>query len=452
MLRLKNVFKTVLCLSMMIPGVVRAQQAQDSLIISLDQAIEIALEESNSIKIADLTIEKSGYAKKGTYAALYPNVSASGSYQRTIKKQVMAMDFGGQAMEIEVGKWNNVNAGISASMPLINAQLWQSLKLSALDVEIAVEQARSSKISMVSQVKQAFYAVLLAQQVYDVYKDVYENAAKNFEHTEQLYNAGKTSEYEYLRAQVNVRNAEPNVFSSLAAIDLAIWQLKAVMGIDLNTKIGVEGKIDMYKDEMMEYDANIMTPSLDNNSTLAQLQLQNQQLERTIKMTKYQYIPTLAASFAYNYIAMGDDFKFKWNPYSVVGLSLNIPIFDGFSKHNNIKQFKASQDILQLSIEDTERNLRIALKNYNNLIDTYIKNYMAAESTLEMAQKSYDIAEKMYELGKATLVELNDAQLALVQAQLTMSRTVYNFMVTKASMEELAGDFEPKVTDNNDNK
>ena len=452
MLRLKNVFKTVLCLSMMIPGVVRAQQAQDSLIISLDQAIEIALEESNSIKIADLTIEKSGYAKKGTYAALYPNVSASGSYQRTIKKQVMAMDFGGQAMEIEVGKWNNVNAGISASMPLINAQLWQSLKLSALDVEIAVEQARSSKISMVSQVKQAFYAVLLAQQVYDVYKDVYENAAKNFEHTEQLYNAGKTSEYEYLRAQVNVRNAEPNVFSSLAAIDLAIWQLKAVMGIDLNTKIGVDGKIDMYKDEMMEYDANIMTPSLDNNSTLAQLQLQNQQLERTIKMTKYQYIPTLAASFAYNYIAMGDDFKFKWNPYSVVGLSLNIPIFDGFSKHNNIKQFKASQDILQLSIEDTERNLRIALKNYNNLIDTYIKNYMAAESTLEMAQKSYDIAEKMYELGKATLVELNDAQLALVQAQLTMSRTVYNFMVTKASMEELAGDFEPKVTDNNDNK
>lgn len=452
MLRLKNVFKTVLCLSMMIPGVVKAQQAQDSLIISLDQAIEIALKESNSIKIADLTIEKSGYAKKGTYAALYPNVSASGSYQRTIKKQVMAMDFGGQAMEIEVGKWNNVNAGISASMPLINAQLWQSLKLSALDVEIAVEQARSSKISMVSQVKQAFYAVLLAQQVYDVYKDVYENAAKNFEHTEQLYNAGKTSEYEYLRAQVNVRNAEPNVFSSLAAIDLAIWQLKAVMGIDLNTKIGVEGKIDMYKDEMMEYDANIMTPSLDNNSTLAQLQLQNQQLERTIKMTKYQYIPTLAASFAYNYIAMGDDFKFKWNPYSVVGLSLNIPIFDGFSKHNNIKQFKASQDILQLSIEDTERNLRIALKNYNNLIDTYIKNYMAAESTLEMAQKSYDIAEKMYELGKATLVELNDAQLALVQAQLTMSRTVYNFMVTKASMEELAGDFEPKVTDNNDNK
>ncbi|MBR6439435.1 MAG: TolC family protein, partial [Bacteroidales bacterium] len=324
MSRLKSLLTTVLCLSMM-TGEIIAQQVQDSLIISLDQAIEIALEESNSIKIADLTIEKSGYAKKGTYAALYPNISANGSYQRTIKKQVMAMDFGGQAMEIEVGKWNNVNAGISASMPLINAQLWQSLKLSALDVEIAVEQARSSKISMIKQVKQAYYAVLLAQQVYDVYKDVYDNATTNYEHTEQLYNAGKSSEYEYLRAQVNVKNAEPNLYSSMMAIDLAIWQLKAVMGVDLDAKIGVAGTLDQYKDELMSYNmSNNM--SLENNTTLAQLQLQNQQLERTIKMTKYQYIPTLSASFSYSYIAMGDDFKFKWNPYSVAGLSLTIPI------------------------------------------------------------------------------------------------------------------------------
>ena len=438
MIRLKNVFTSVLCFALMAGGVAKAQQAQDSLIISLDQAIEIALEESNSIKIADLTIEKSGYSKKGTYAALYPNITASGSYQRTLKKQVMAMDFNGQSMEIAVGKWNNVNAGISASMPLINAQLWQSLKLSALDVEIAVEQARSSKISMITQVKQAYYAVLLAQQVYDVYNNVYENAAKNYEHTEQLYNAGKASEYEYLRAQVNVKNAEPNLYSSMMAIDLAIWQLKAVMGIDLSAKIGVQGNIDQYKDEMMSYNiTNEM--SLENNTTLAQLQLQNQQLERTIKMTKYQYIPTLSASFSYSYIAMGDDFKFKWNPYSVAGLSLNIPIFDGFSKRNNIKQYKATQDILQLNIEDTERNLRIALKNYDNQIATYMKNYTAAESTLEVAQRSYDIAERMYELGKATLLELNDAQLALVQAQLTMSQAVYNFMVTRAAMEELAG-------------
>lgn len=435
----RRISTMALCVAMLMTGfVARAQQAQDSVIISLDEAIQIALDESPTIKIADINITKAGYAKKGSYASLYPNISASGSYQRTLKKQVMAMDFQGQSMEIAVGKWNNVNAGVSASLPLINAQLWESLKLSALNVELAVEQARSSKVSMVSQVKQSFYSVLIAQYVYDVYKQVYDNAATNYAQTEKKYNAGKVSEYEYLRAKVNVKNAEPNVYSALASIDLAIWQLKAVMGLDLDTKIGVSGDIGSFEQEMLNFNIND-TVNLENNTTLIQFGLQERQIESTIKMTKRQYIPSLAASFSYSYMAMGDDFDMKWNPYSVIGVTLNIPIFDGLSKHYNIRQNQATRDVIRMNMEDTERQLRIAYKGYMNQIATYIENYYAAESTLEMAQKSYDIAAKMYELGKATLTELNDAQLALVQSQLTMSQAVYNFKVAKAKLEELQG-------------
>lgn len=439
MYKKRRLLTAALCLAMLMSGTVsRAQQAQDSVIISLDEAIKIALDESSTIKIAEANITKAGYAKKGSYAALYPNISANGSYQRTLKKQVMAMDFQGQSMEIAVGKWNNMNAGVSASMPLVNAQLWESLKLSALNVELAVEQARSSKVSMVSQVKQSFYAVLIAQYIYDVYKQVYDNAATNYAQIEKKYNAGKVSEYEYLRAKVNVKNAEPNVYSALASIDLAIWQLKAVMGLDLNTKIGVSGDLSNFEEEMLGFDVNDSL-NLENNTTLIQLGLQERQVETTIKMTKRQYIPSLAASFSYSYMAMGDDFDMKWNPYSVVGVTLSIPIFDGLSKRYNIRQNEATRDVIRMNMEDTERQLRIAHKGYMNQIATYIENYHAAESTLEMAQKSYDIAAKMYELGKATLTELNDAQLALVQSQLTMSQAIYNFKVTMSQLEELQG-------------
>lgn len=401
-----------------------------------------------------MTIEKTGYAKKGAYSALYPNISATGNYQRTLKKQVMVMDMGmGEPMEIEVGTSNNVSAGISAAMPLVNAQLWQSLKLSALDVELAVEQARSSKISLVSQVKQAFYAVLLAKEAYDVYKEVYDNAQKNFEDTEKKYNVGKASEFEYLRAKVNVNNAEPEVFNAESSVKLAIWQLKAVMGIDLSTELDVEGKLSDYNEELL---ASALTAndslSFENNTNLIQLRIQDEMLSRTIKMTKFQYIPTLSASFAYNYNAMGNTFDMTWNPYSVVALSLNIPIFSGFSKRNSIKEYQKTQDILRLNIEDAERNLNIALENYRDQMNTSVKRYTAAEATLEMAQKSYDISEKMYELGKATLVELNDAQLALTQAQLTMSQAIYQYMINKASIDELMGVEYVTKENNNDNQ
>ena len=420
----------------------RQGQGSETLGLTLDQALEIALSESNTIKIADMTVEKTGYARKGSYAALYPNINISGSYQRTLLKQVMVMEMPNpitgetQTAEIKMGRDNNINTSASASMPIVNAQLWESLKLSGLDVELAVEQARSSKIAMVKQVKQAFYAVLLAQKSHEVVANVYENAQKNYEKTLQRFNVGKASEVEHLRAQVTMMNAEPNVSSAENAVMLATWQLKAVMGIDLDTDVEVVGDLN-------DYTAQMLTPyvseeDLSNNSSLLQLGIQGRMLESTIRMQKKQYLPTLAASINYNYSAMGDE-ELRWFPSSTAAVSLSIPIFDGFQKHYSIKQSKINKNMLDLQREDTERNLRIGIRNYNDQMALCIKNYQAAEATVEIAQKSYDISEKMYEVGKATLVELNDAQLALQQAQLTQAQAVYNFMVTKASLDELIG-------------
>ena len=411
-------------------------QAQEPLHLTLDQALEIALSESNTIKIADMTVEKTGYAKKGSYASLYPNVNISGSYQRTLQKQVMVMDMGGQPMEIKVGRDNNISTSASASMPLVNASLWESLKLSGMDVEMAVEQARSSKIAMVKQVKQAFYAVLLAQESYNVINQVYENAQKNYEKTEQRFNVGKASEVERLRAQVTMMNAEPNVASAENAVLLATWQLKAVMGIDLGTDVEVVGDLNNYIDGMLTPYAS--EDDISKNSSLLQFDIQDRMLESTIRMQKRQYIPTLAASINYNYSAMGDK-ELSWFPSSTAAVSLSVPVFDGLQKHYTIKQTKVTRNMLQLQREDTERNLRIAIRNYNDQMALCVKNYEAANATVEIAQKSYDISEKMYEVGKATLVELNDAQVALMQAQLTQAQAVYNFMVTKASLDELIG-------------
>lgn len=432
-----NKFLLKFCFILLISGILGCSlSAQEPLKLTLDQALEIALSESNAIKIADMTVEKSGYAKKGSYASLYPNVSISSSYQRTLLKQVMVMDMGGQSMEIKVGRDNNISASATASMPLVNASLWESLKLSALDVELAVEQARSSKVSMISQVKQAFYGVLLAKESLTLMTQVYDNAQANYGKTLQRYNVGKASELEKLRSQVNVMNAEPNVSSAENAVLLATWQLKAVMGLNLDTEIEVVGELNDYTNELLA--PYVSEEDISNNSSLVQLDIQHRMLESNIRMQKKQYLPTLAASINYNYSAMGDD-ELRWFPSSNAALSLSIPVFDGFQKHYNIKQSKITKDILDVQRIDTERQIRIAIRNYNDHIALCVKNYTAANSTVEIAQKSYQISEKMYEVGKATLVELNDAQLALTQAQLTQAQAIYEFMVAKASLDELLG-------------
>ena len=436
---MKFKFLTVIAAALlMIPFCADAQ----SQVITLEQALEIALSENVSVKVADLEIKRSEYAKKGAYAALYPQIDLTGSYQRTIKKQVMYMTMNGQSMGIEVGKSNTINAGASAAMPVVNAQLWGSLKLSALDVELAVEKARSSRLEMVTQVKNAYYAVLMAKEAFDVYKEVYENAVLNLEETQKKFDAQKTSEFELVRAKTSVANAVPNVYNAESSVILALWQLKAVLGVDLDMDLDVAGKLEDHSQQMF-YDIHQHdSVSLDNNTTMKQLAIQMEQLAQNIKLQKFANIPSLALAFNFSYMSMADDISFKefpWTPYSTVGLSLNIPIFAGGKRYQAIRQAKNQHQQVQLQVANTERQLKIAIRQSLNSMEMNMKSYYAAQTAEESAQKAYDIAAASYKLGRGTLLDLNDAQLALTQSQLAKSQAVYNFLSAKAQLEQTLG-------------
>ena len=456
-----------------------ADSAETPVVISLEQALKIALSENIAVKVADKEIERTKYAKKGTYASLFPQIDATGSYQRTIKKQVMYMDFdmssfgGGSAAGsgstgsgtagtgegsgtgsgstasssknnggLEVGRWNTWSAGASASMPVVNAQLWKSIKISGMDVELAVEKARASRLDMVSQVKNAYYAVLFSKEAFNVYKEVYENAMTNYAETEKKYNVQKATDLDMARAKTNVANAIPNVYNAESSIILALWQLKAVMGIDLEMNIDVEGAIEDYSEYMTSDVTRADSISLDRNSTMKQLEIQANELAQSIKAQQYAYIPTLSLAFNYSYNAMTNDFNFKeyrWTPYSYVGMSLSIPIFSGGKRLNQVRQARNSYEQMRLQMTSTERNLKISIRQSLNTMETNVKSYDAAKDAVASAEKAYSIAEKSYEVGRATLTDLNDAQLALTQARLAESQAVYNFIVAKTQLEQTLG-------------
>ena len=432
--------------------------AQDGPVtISLEQALHTALSENASVKVADLEIERTGYARKGTYADLFPQINGSGSYQRTIKKQVMYMDFnmGGNSSGeggstntngIEVGRWNTWSTGISASMPLVNAQLWQSLKISDSDVEMAVEKARASRLETVTQVKKAYFTVLLAKEAFEVYKSVYENAVENLDLTQKKYNAQRASELDLTRAKTAVANAVPNVYDSENAVVLGLWQLKAVMGVDLDTEIDVAGTIADYA---IELDSALPDyQDLSNNSTLRQMALQAEQLAQTIKLQKYANLPTLAMAFNYSINAMANDYNFseyRWSPYSYVGLSLSIPIFAGGKRYNAIRGTKVQAAELDIQRANTERQLQIAIRQYLGTMGTAVKSYASASSAVETAEKAFEISRQSYNVGRSTLTDLNDAQLALTQSKLGVCQAIFSFLNAKSDLEgTLGADFLPK--------
>jgi len=484
--------KKVICaVFMLLPSFVFSTWAQEQpIVLTLDKALEIAMSENPTVKVADQEIEKKKYAKKGTYAALFPQISFTADYSRTLKKQVMYMD--GDAFDIgsmlgpvtepivagadqtlqqmvpgyqpgtlaqniaantpepepssgdggiSVGRDNNWSLGFTAGMPLINASLWKSLAISGLDVELAIEQARSSKIDMANQVKKSYYGVMLANDSYRVFKESYDNAMENYIDVKNKYDQGLVAEYDLIRADVAVKNVEPNMLQAENAVALAKWQLKALLGMDLELKIECDGELEDYKTVLFS-DYLATDTALANNTNLRQLDLQSSQLRKTMEMQKADFLPTLSVSALYNWSSMNNDFKFKnyqWNPYSMVGLSLSIPIYSGGSRVQKINQTRVSMSQLTLQRDDLQRNLQLAVKQYMDNMNTCLKRYDAASRGVEQAERGQMIAQKRYETGAGTLLELNDSELALTQSRLNYNQAIYDYVVAKADLEKVLG-------------
>ena len=466
---------TMLVLATVMNASAQTETTDSVLYLDMDKALTIALSESPTIKVADIEVQKKDYSKRETIAGLLPKIDASASYQRSIKKQRMYMS--GKAFDIgammgeylgpiygalgipfpgsgesgeessssndgfEVGLDNTYSMGFSASLPIIAPQLWKSVEITSIDVQNAMEAARSSRLSLINEVQKAYYNVLLCQDSYNVLRSQYDNAKLNAETYASQYAQGTASEYDVLRSEVAVRNIEPTLLQTEHAVKLSKLQLKVLMGIDVDINIVIDDKLENYEQDMYSVTMNI-NRSLENNTDLRQLDLQTKMLQKTATLQKFAYIPTLAAQFNYNWISMSDGGmfdNFRFNPYSTLAVALNIPIFSGGSRYYKVKQAEATVAQMGFQRDNLVRALDMQVEAQLDAITKSVKQIDSNKLGVQQAEKAYKIMQKSFEIGSATFVTLNDAELALTRARLAYSQAIYDFLAGVSDVKKLLG-------------
>jgi outer membrane protein TolC len=368
---MKRNFKKLLMICLISTTSTAILKAQDTLKLNLKQAIEIGLSKSPTIKIADKQLQRVDYSNKEKLAALYPNISSSISYQRALKKQRMFSSFPGMPANpdgIEVGQDNTFVGGISAQLPIISPTLWATLKMNETDLQLANENARSSEIQLVNQITKAYYTILMMQDSYQVFDRSYRNTAESARIIADKFKLGGVSEFEWLRADVQLRNALSNTISAESAVAMSKLQLKTLMGIDLNVEIKLIGSLGDYEKslfaEMLSVDAN----ALNKNTDLKQLDLRMEQLQKSIEVQKSTWLPSLNASINYQYMSMANDdialANYRWFPTSNAAISLSIPIFQGGAKHYKSKQLQLQTQEMNLQKVNLKKNLELQANIY----------------------------------------------------------------------------------------
>lgn len=413
-------------------------QAQDTLRITLKEAIRIALSDNPTIKVADQEIQLKKEANREAIYGLLPEINMVGSFTHTIEKQTMAM----MGQTFKVGSTNSANGGLSASLPVFAPALYQSMKLTKKDVELAMEKARSSRLDMVNQVTKAFYQLLLAQDSYEVLQKSYKQSEDNFNVVNAKYQQGSVSEYDKISAEVQMRSLKPNVVSAGNGVNLAVLQLKVLLGMESTLPVAVEGNLKDYEMAMFTRQAR---PRPENivigNTTLRQIDLNRDILERNLKLKYTNFMPTLALTGQYMYTTLSNDWRighYQWNPYSTIGLSLSIPLFKG-GNFSQVKQAKLQLKQLDQNRINTERQLKMQAQSYLDNMAASTEQVSSNKEAVLQAEKGRVIAEKRYEVGRGTILELNSSEVALTQAKLTYNQSIYDFLVAKADLDLVMG-------------
>ena len=433
--------RLTLALSMLaIFTLTRAQEALPVLNLTLDKAIELALSDNPTMKVAEQEIELKKIAKKEAWQSMLPTASIDGTITYDIKVAEIKTSMGSFKMGMDDA--NTWSGGLNVSLPLYAPAIYRSITMGKKDIELAVEKSRGSKMELINQVKKAYYQLMLAQDSYDVLMESYKLTERNYNVVKAKYEQGKVSEYDKISAEVQHRSVWPNVVSSKNAVNLAKLQLKVLMGVTADVDLATNDKLANYEDQMQIDATSASQISLDGNSTLKQIDMNGELLNQQRKMLYTNFHPTLALVGSYQYLSRSNTnwefYNYNWSNSSSISLSLSIPLFKASNftklKSNKIQQWQLAENRL-----NTERQLRMQAQGQLDNMVSSAEQLETNKKSVELAKKEVSISEKRYEVGKGTILELNSSQVSLTNVQLTYHNSIYNYLVAKSEFETIIG-------------
>lgn len=410
-------------------------------VLSRSRCIEIALSSSPTVRVADLEVKRTEYARRETAGGLFPTIDFQAAYQRSIELQTIRMNMGGQSQSLKMGSDNSWNLGFNAQMPLIAPTLWKALSISKEQILASLESARESRLDMVNQINQAYYGLLLAVASKEVIQQNYDRARLNADIYEKQFQAGTASEYDVLRSSVQVTNIEPELLQADIALRQSKLALIVLMGIDYDFDFNPDVTLEQMQQEMYGYSLGA-DADLSGNASLRSIDIQQRIAEKNVDLKKFAWIPTLGASFNLSWMSLSNGNAFKnldFSPYSNVGLALNVPIFSGGTKYYGLRQAQVQVKEVALQRENLLNSLKMQRDLALDNINREARQIASSAEGLKSAEKAYDIMQKSFEIGAASYLDLRDSEVAHTTARLSYLQCIYNYLVSVSELDLLLG-------------
>lgn len=413
-------------------------QVNDTLFLDLDQSLKIAEENNKNLLQLKEKIRKSEFQIDQARAAFYPSLSFDGTYTRFGVIPSFQIDIPGMPKrKVETGFDNNYNLGLTLTQPIFTwGKIRNGYDISILSFRATREEYKRKIQEIEFDVVSSFYQLILAKELIKVREEAIGNLKEHLRTVQARFDAGQASEFELLRAKVQLSNAYPPLTQARNILDLGTNAFKNLLGIDLKTPIELEGQLTF---EPIEVDiSQAENYALKKRPEIESVNLQKQIASEALNIVRATHRPNLAGFGTFQYMNPFYSVQ-EWDYDWKVGLSVNMPLFDGFSTKSKIRQSKS--DLVQLDILNRQVREGIKLEVRQAISDLNLarENIVSQEENVKQAKKALEIAKVQYAQGVITSLEEMDTELALTVAQTNYLQALADYSVAKAKYYKAIG-------------
>lgn len=414
---------------------------KDTVALTLSKTMELALKNNNDLKISFLN--KSIADEKVSEAwgsAVMPDISGNINYRKALKKGVFNIEAPGFSGSFPVGTDNTMTASLNLEQPLFSGAAFIGIRVAQTYSDIAATYYESAKNELKVQVKQAYYSYLLAQEVVKLSKQNLTLAEDNLKNTQSLYRAGMISEYDLVRAGVQVQNLIPEIQSAENAVKVAENLIKLITGLNMENRISISDSLTYTVQTLSEFE-DYYERIMQANPLIKGSELETLFRDDAVTARFAQHFPTLSLFGSWQTEAQEDDGRafsnWRYNSSSSIGLTLKIPIFKGFQTSSIVEQAKLDY---QIALENHDKTKRVLSNQLNDLMGTIERDKQRLEAykaAINQADLAYTIAVKRYNTGLSTQLEVVDAMVSLTRAKVNYLTAIYDYRISLAKLDQL---------------
>ena len=420
---------------------------------TLDQAVDVALQNKEALKASALDLRSSKQDIKSSYGGILPSVRVTGGVTESqFPRQSVGFNQSSGEILSDVSSITSASSNVTVNQTIYDGGVWwNNIRLAKNNYKVSEEFNRQIKTNIIRNVHFAYFNYLKAMQLLGVARSNLMSSQQQLTLVQQQFDLGSAKKTDLLKAEVRFGQARVDVITNDASVKSAYRDLKNSMGVARINDDFTISEVEKPLEIIPEFETGFELLQKFNPSVKAK-QYQIVTAKLSTKIAKGSRMPNISISASAfgtaESLSEAVSNSYGDNQRTNTSLSISLPLYSGNTISARIQKAKIAVNKQESEYLTQLEDLSVQLKDLIDQLQNFNEIIPINETVLESAEEDLKLSQVRYSQGSTTILEVLNAQVSVVQAKSSLVRSKYDAFIQQANLKALLGTLDNEQKNN----